>query len=107
MTKIGEVIIDGKRLHVMRGTYGGADGPTAIVLTDKFGQQYAVVSVNLIDDTPALLPDQFYAKTWSENEALREPLLACGLFEDTGERANAGHTEAELWQLKGEESSPA
>lgn len=42
-------------------------------------------------------------KTWSENEILRDPLLATGIFEDTGKRRQpdpASFVLAEIWKVK-------
>lgn len=45
-----------------------------------------------------LAEDEVHMKFYSENEGLREPLLATGLFEDTGRRVPAGFAELEVWR---------
>jgi hypothetical protein len=80
------------------------NGRMAVELFDGDGLPYATLSVNL-PDAPELGPNEFYAKTWSENAPLRQPALDSGLFEDTGRRwplsyVRTGFVEAEVWRLK-------
>ncbi len=44
--------------------------------------------------------DEFCVKSWSENEPLIEPLLATGLFEDTGRRTATGYAVSPTWRIK-------
>lgn len=46
----------------------------------------------------ALADNEVQMKMYAENEQLREPLLATGLFEDTGRRVPAGYAELEVWR---------
>lgn len=57
----------------------------------------ARLTVNIPDT--ALQPGEFLIKTWSENEPLREPLLATGFFIDTGVRVLVEFVKAEVWSL--------
>ncbi len=75
------------------------DGNRAIVLMDEAEGQYGTVSVNLPHAAHRLSVDEFFAKTYSENERLRKPALESGLFEDTGRREKAGLAEAEVWRI--------
>lgn len=94
---IGTLRAMGELLNVAREHYG--NGRIAIELVTSTGESFAVLSINL-PDTPSPPENHFWAKTWSENEPLREPALASGLFEDTGERARTGFVTAELWRIK-------
>tara|TARA_R100000329_G_scaffold26694_1_gene24934 strand:- start:1035 stop:1355 length:321 start_codon:yes stop_codon:yes gene_type:complete len=75
-----------------------ADGNIAVQLFDGFSP-YATLSVNLPEDAHLLEDNEFFVKSWSENEPLVEPLLSTGIFEDTGKRAFAGHITASIWRL--------
>jgi len=44
-------------------------------------------------------------KTWSENEPLVAPMLASGLFKDTGKRLDMGYVEAQIWTASKELAS--
>lgn len=95
-------------VEVMRSTYDGPKGPTAIVLFTPKGQQLATLSVNMYcpecsHDSSELPKDCFYAKTWSENETLAREALASGLFtaRDDMEQASSGFVTAPVWQLAG------
>lgn len=73
-------------------------GRRAIQLNDdETGEPYLTISVNV---PHAVIEDgEILVKTWSENESLRGPLLASGLFVDTGKRVPSNHAEAEVWTL--------
>lgn len=87
---VGSETVTVKLLHYWNGRL-------AVELQCEDGEMFAVLSVN-ISDQP--IPDgHFWAKTWSENEPLRGPALASGLFVDTGERCATGFTFAELWRI--------
>jgi hypothetical protein len=68
----------------------------AVVLEKNF-RLWIRVAMNV----PAqdIAEDEFFAKTHDENEEFREPLLATGLFADTGRRLEIGFVELELWRL--------
>jgi hypothetical protein len=57
-------------------------------------------STNLVPSGARIADDEFTVKSWSENEELVEPMLATGLFEDTGRRVPSGYVEAPVWRLK-------
>jgi hypothetical protein len=82
-------------LQVEYRTYLVDEG-LAVMLT-KNGELFATLSVNLPDHP--LGKDEFHAKTWSENAPLVEPLLASGLFIDTGRRVDCGFTQASVWRI--------
>jgi hypothetical protein len=78
---------------------GYADGGgVAIAASDaETGEPYAMVSVNMREAQGLLAPDEFCAKTWSENAHMRDALLASGMFQDTGRRI--GLVGAEIWKI--------
>jgi hypothetical protein len=57
-------------------------------------------STNLVPSGARIADDEFTVKSWSENEPLVEPMLATGLFEDTGRRVPSGYVEAPVWRLR-------
>lgn len=63
------------------------------------------VTVNLVDPVGGLpshelLPDQFYAKSWSENEAIYAALTTQGIIEQIGsENVRTGHVLVPLCRL--------
>src|SRR5688500_15365230 len=77
------------------GEYG--DGTVALQVIDTDGSYWSALSV-CIPGTP-LADNERLIKTWSENESLREPLLATGAFRDTGKRVRTGYVEAEIWEV--------
>lgn len=85
----------GQKCHMVDGVYD--TGRTAIRIISG-GLPFAVLTVNLPDDP--LEDGEIFVKTWSENAAIREPILALGIFEDTGKRVPTGFTEAEVWRFK-------
>jgi hypothetical protein len=95
-------------VRVLRATYGGAKGPTAIVLQCEDGEPLATLSVNMYrpecsHDSSELPPDCFYVKRWSENEEISSEALASGLFVERTElpQAESGWVKAPVWQLRG------
>jgi hypothetical protein len=94
LTLIGTIVAFDTTLNVLTAQY--KDGTPAVVLEDSDGEPWATLSVN-IPGAPRET-DEILVKTWSENEMLREPLLASGLFEDTGRRVPAGFAQAEVWR---------
>ena len=77
-------------------TYYPAGGAKALVLHSIEGP-FATLSVNIPEHK--LADDEVLVKTWSENERIIEPVLATGLFEDTGRRVPTGYCEAQVWRL--------
>jgi hypothetical protein len=96
--KLGTITYHGEKL-VVRADRHYSNGRVAVEVFGADGEPFAVLSVNL-PNVEAPKKDHFYVKTWSENEILRAPALASGLFEDTGERIPTGWVEAEVWKVK-------
>jgi hypothetical protein len=95
MQKIGDIEIYGQQVGIFERATPGFSGGVTIELQDEI-EPWATVTVNLPD--AALEPGEFTVKTWSENESLRGPLLATGLFVDTGKRIPTGFVSAEVWR---------
>lgn len=94
-TTIGRVQVGTRTFSIATTTYD-TTGRLAVLLYDGL-LMYTRLSVN-IPDAP-IEDGQFLAKLVDENAELREPLLATGLFEDTGMRAEVGFHTYELWRL--------
>jgi hypothetical protein len=77
-------------------------GAIAIQLVDDedLSEPLAMFSTKLVPCGAAVAEDEFCVKTWSENEVLVAPMLATGLFEDTGRRVPSGHVVAPVWRIK-------
>lgn len=93
-------------VRVLRATYDGPNGPTAVVLQTAEGEPLATLSVNMYrpecsQDSGDLPVDCFYVKHWSENEELAAEALASGLFvqRDDLPVAESGWVKAPAWQI--------
>ncbi|AQH05527.1 hypothetical protein A9R05_41605 (plasmid) [Burkholderia sp. KK1] len=96
MRTIGTISTHGETLAVNIGEYSG--GRLAIQLDDsETGDPYLTISVNV--PHAEIADGEILVKTWAENESLRGPLLASGLFVDTGKRVRSSFAEAEVWTL--------
>lgn len=94
------------RVDVLRATYMGPEGPTAIVLQQPDGEPLATLSVNMYEpecslDSRNLPRDCFYVKRWAENEEISAEALASGLFVERPDlpEAESGYVSAPVWQL--------
>jgi hypothetical protein len=96
MDRIGVLLFDGEDLSI-HVTPAPANGTPTVQLYDSDGLPYATFSAHL--PNIQLQPDEVLVKTWSENADLREPMLATGLFVDTGGRLPLGHITAEVWRV--------
>ena len=70
----------------------------AVELDDEHGERFAVLSVNIPEDTHLLGPNEFFAKTWSENERVAKDALASGIFRYTG-RTSDDIVNAQIWEF--------
>jgi len=84
-------------LELHTGKYSDG-GPALIVLGDDgpFGR----LSVNLPKYMDLLGEDEFFVKTWSENEAWYP--IFWKYFEFTGKTVPVGFADAQIWKLKKE-----
>ena len=98
---IGEIELAGLGravVHAGRYVHGGQ---IAITLTDAAGfEPIGIFSVNLAANGVSLAKDEFAVKGWSENAPLFAPMLASGLFRDTGRRILTGYVSAPIWRIK-------
>lgn len=93
---IGAVRLNGQAVSIRLGTYLANDA-VALMLVCEDGESYGTLTVCIPSVT--LGPDELLVKTWSENAAMRIPMLSCGLFEDTGVRIPTGMAHAEVWRF--------
>lgn len=92
-------------MKTINTTYGRAtikdlkytNGRRAIQLIDyEDGSPIACLTVNLPNNN--LEPDEFFVKTWSENEEIAKDCLKSGMFIDTGKRVSTGFVQAQVWK---------
>lgn len=82
-------------------------GQLAINLVDATtSEPIATLTTNLASYNRSTDPNAAGIKVWSENAPIIQPLLASGLFKDTGERVRADHGEIPIWQLANPEHVP-
>lgn len=86
-------------IQVGRYPAGGATCVQLITSGDGSPEPLAMLSCNLVPDGARLAADEFTVKVWLENAPLIQPLLGCGLFEDTGRRIPTGFVEAPVWRM--------
>ncbi len=80
---------------VARSSYSES-GDLAVTLFNDDDEELAVLSVNLPESSHLLGENEFFAKTWSENEEIAEDALASGIFRDTG-RTSDDFLKAKIW----------
>ena len=68
----------------------------AVQLDDENGEGLATLSINIPESAHLLGKDEFFAKTYSENETIARDALASGIFRDTG-RTSGGALDAPIW----------
>ena len=74
---------------VRTSTYQNGDA-MSVELVDENGESIAMLSVNFPESSHLLGENEFFAKTWEENEEIAEDALASGIFKDTGRRSSYG-----------------
>jgi len=100
-----------QHIGVVRTPFGQADifigrypagGAIAIQLIARgsLPEPLGTFSTKLIAYDVTVADDEFCVKGWSENEPLVAPMLATGLFEDTGRRVPAGFESSPIWRVK-------
>lgn len=67
--------------------------------TEEPPEPALTLSTNLAPQGVRLDANEFCVKAWSENAPFIEPLLRCGLFEDTGRRVRCGFVNAPVWRI--------
>lgn len=100
MTTLGPITHHGQEMAVVE-TGAWANGLPVIDLMDANGERWSRLSLNVDMGTDTLPTPSPIAliKTWGENEQVRESLLACGVFADTGERIPSGYVQIEVWAI--------
>lgn len=103
MKNIGSVKIPYGNVSINVGRYpkGEAIFVQLICLeSEDVGEPYTTFSTNPKSYGCHLAPNEFNVKNWGENEGLSEPLLAAGLFEDTGRIFPSGFVQSPIWRIK-------
>ena len=83
------------KAHVITNAYYEG-GNLAVELVDQNGEGMAMLSVNIPESSHLLGKNEFFVKTWSENEEIAKDALASGIFRDTN-RCNNGFLRAHIW----------
>lgn len=84
---------------ILVGRYPAGGAICVVLRSAESGEQITTFSTNLRPSGHTTARDEFHAKVWDGNEELIAPLLASGLFVDTGKRAQAGFAEAQVWMF--------
>jgi hypothetical protein len=74
-------------------------GGLVVILEDEHGECITTLSVNMPCAEHRLGPNEFFAKTWSENAEIAEDALASGIFRNTG-RTSDDVVNAPIWTFK-------
>lgn len=82
---------------VKTGEYN--DGNLAVLLVDDFGQPLGKLSVNLPDNAHLLGKNQFFAKTYNENEIIAQDAIKSGIFKQTNTIVKTGFVECPIWEI--------
>ena len=95
--KIGSAVVAGTPVDFYREQYGMSPFNLAVTADCDDGAPWATVSVNIVGMT--MDPDEFVVNHNILHYA--KDLLATGLFEDTGKRANYGFIRnCPVWRIK-------
>ncbi len=104
---IGEVDLDSYGRALVRVGRYSQGNQIAIALVDAdTSEPIATLSTNLSAYDISTDPDAIGIKNWSENAPLIKPLLASGLFKDTGEQVAGDHVKIPIWRLANPEHVP-
>lgn len=82
---------------VNKTTY--TDGNLAILLTDDMGEPLAKLSVNLPEHSEFLKENQFFAKTYAENEEIAKDALNSGFFRELDKAIMSGWVNFPVWEV--------
>lgn len=93
--RIGQIVVDGNKFDIVQTMF--PNGRVALLIQRGL-EPYSRLAVNV--PQAEIGPHEFFARTYEENYELRGPLLASGLFEDTGKRIKSGFVSLELWRLR-------
>jgi hypothetical protein len=91
-------------VSVIEGKY--ENGLIALLIQDVYGEPIAKLTVNIPNHVESHIKsmienDEFFVKTWSENEQIAKDALASGLFEDTGLWVPVSeYVSAQIWRMK-------
>lgn len=87
--------------EIIRSSYTNNNAVAVMVNHAVTEEPLWTLSVNILNPWYQLKENEFFVKTWSENEEIVRVCKASGLFEDTGERELTGYCEAEVWKIVG------
>lgn len=90
-------------VHVVRHNYIN-NGALAIELVDAENESVVMLSVNLPEVAKELGPDEFFVKTWSENQEIAQDARRSGIFEIT-RRTSSDFLRCPIWKLLSQEAA--
>ena len=85
-------------MTVVTSTYQNGDA-LAVELVQEDGEPFTMLSVNIPKSAHLLGPNEFFAKTWSENGEVAKDALASKVFRYTGRTSN-DDVNAQIWTFK-------
>jgi len=87
------------RVSIVKLAYG--NGCLAVQLVSAAdGEEIATLSVNLPAYAHELGPNEFFAKTYAENQEISQEALASGLVCDTGARVDTDIGPVPIWRCR-------
>jgi len=96
MNHIGTFKIFNTSVCILMTQYANNNATALQLVCEEDDEPWGTLTVNV--PGTQLAENELLVKTWDENQPMREPALACGLFQDTGRRIRCGFTEAEVWR---------
>ncbi|WP_140637259.1 hypothetical protein [Methylibium rhizosphaerae] len=103
---IGSAMTPFGAADVYVGRYPAGGAIAVQLLGSDTGEPLGIFSTNLVPYGAQVGDTEFHAKVWSENEPLVAPMLASGLFEDTGRTEASGFVMAPVWRIRNPEHVP-
>lgn len=83
--------------HIKTASY--PDGNFAVFLVDDSGAPLTKLSVNIPESAHLLDENQFFAKTYSENEEIAQEALQSGFFVQTNTVVKNGWVTCPIWKI--------
>jgi|SRR5579871_882834 len=70
------------------------------LISESDGEDIATLSINLPEYAHQLSVNEFFVKTYSENEEIAREALASGVVQDTGARFQTGMGPVSIWRCR-------
>ena len=96
---IVETVYGEAAIHLCRYPSGGAIAVQLVSATAR-PEPVRNFSTNLTPSGARFADDEFCVKCWNGNEMLVAPMMATGLFEDTGRRVSGCFVRSPVWRVR-------